>query len=260
VAQHRILLVDDDAISLEILASMLNCDGHEVLQAADGEEALHLLAEPDSSASPDVLLVDMQMPGISGGELAERVRAMRGPKPRLLAMSATTVKNHQLRGFDGFLLKPLGLDDLRRALEAAPALTDAGRRSRQTPNSPRVPESSENINQAVLGKLLKAMPANSLYELYEICIADTRERVVALEEPVRAGRTDEARRGAHQIKGAASMIGAARIARLAAAIELGSCKEGDTLRLLRDLLDACEDLERILLAGKLQTIQITDNQ
>ena len=63
-AQHRVLLVDDDVISLEILAVMLGFDGHEVLQAIDGESALSLLADRDSAASPpDVLLVDMQMPG-----------------------------------------------------------------------------------------------------------------------------------------------------------------------------------------------------
>ncbi len=110
--QHRVLLVDDDAISLEILALMLGFDGHEVLQAIDGESALDLLAARDSAASPDVLLVDLQMPGISGHELARRVRAMGGPKPLLLGMSATTLDDRQLQGFDGFLLKPLELEEL----------------------------------------------------------------------------------------------------------------------------------------------------
>ena len=68
-------------------------------------------------ASPDVLLVDLQMPGVSGREVAKQVRAMHGPKPLLLAMSATEVQGEELLGFDGFLLKPLALDDLRRALK-----------------------------------------------------------------------------------------------------------------------------------------------
>ena len=59
-------------------------------------------------------------------------------------------------------------------------------------------------------------------------------------------------RGGHQIKGAASMVGFARVARLALSLELGSCKEEDTLRLLDDLLSSCDDLERILLAGKFE--------
>ncbi len=71
----------------------------------------------DADASPDVLLVDLQMPGVSGREVAKQVQAMRGPKPLLLAMSATEVQGQELLGFDGFLLKPLALDDLRRALK-----------------------------------------------------------------------------------------------------------------------------------------------
>ncbi len=110
----------------------------------------------------------------------------------------------------------------------------------------------EGINQAVLGKLRQAMPADSLNELYQACLIDSRSRAIALQTLARSGAMAEIPRGAHQIKGAASMVGAARIARLASALELGSCKEEDTLPLLDDLLDACNQLELMLLAGKLE--------
>src|ERR1700677_3171873 len=95
-AQRRVLLVDDDAISMEILTLLLGHDGHEVFRANDGKAALDLLLDrrkenlhkdTGSGASPDVVLVDMQMPGISGYEVAKQVRAMRGSRPLLLAMS-----------------------------------------------------------------------------------------------------------------------------------------------------------------------------
>ena len=63
------------------------------------------LLAADKAARPDVLLVDLQMPGVSGGQLAEKVRALKGPEPLLLAMSATEVQQQQLLAFDGFLLK-----------------------------------------------------------------------------------------------------------------------------------------------------------
>src|ERR1700723_3105954 len=111
---HKVLLVDDDAVSLELMALLLAHEGHQVLRAHDAGAALDLLSS-DQSARPDVLLVDLQMPGISGGQLAEKVRALGSPGPLLLAMSASEAKRQQLLSFDGFLLKPLAVDDLRQA-------------------------------------------------------------------------------------------------------------------------------------------------
>jgi CheY-like chemotaxis protein len=268
--------VDDDAISLEILALMLGFDGHEVLQAIDGEAALDLLAASGSAGSPDVLLVDLQMPGISGHELARRVRAMRGPKPLLLGMSATTLDNRQLHGFDGFLLKPLELEELRQALGSrkhrrrpelqagrSPVIqtraeTGNGRRRSVIDRAKRTEARTvatsaerEGINQAVLSKLRQAMSADSLNQLYTACLTDSRDRAIALRRLAHTGEMTEVSRGAHQIKGAALMVGAARIARLASALELGGCKKEDALPLLDDLLNACDQLEGMLLAGKL---------
>jgi CheY-like chemotaxis protein len=249
----RILVVDDDAISMEVLALMLGCDGHKVMRAADAKTALDLMAASVASALPEVVLVDIQLPGISGYELADKLRALEGSTPRMLAMSATAVNTQELRGFDGFLLKPLAIDDLRQALRPSPE-TSTGRtyplRRRPGKRSAPARKPEKLIDEAVLNKLAKAMPPESLRELYRACIDDSRQRLGALKELALAGRIREIPRGAHQIKGAASMIGAARLARLAASLELGSCKEEDTLRLLNELLDACNELERMLLAGK----------
>jgi CheY-like chemotaxis protein/HPt (histidine-containing phosphotransfer) domain-containing protein len=259
-APHRVLLVEDDAVSMEILSVMLNHDGHDVMCANDGEAALNLLSSFHSEAGPDVLLVDMQMPGISGQELARRVRTLRGAKPLLLAMSATAANSRQLRGFDGFLLKPLAIDDLRQALQSPPLRSRPQRspsKKSKEPTADATPDpisqasgEQDIVDQAVLNKLAKAMPAHLLTELLQACIVDSRQRVEALKGMARAGRMAEIPRAAHQIKGAGLMIGAVRIARLASALEIGSCKE-DTLRLLDDLLNACDALERMLLAGKL---------
>ena len=76
-ARHKVLLVDDDAVSLELMAMLLAHEGHQVVRANDAGTALELLS--DQSGRPDVLLVDLQMPGVSGGQLAEKVRAMGSP-------------------------------------------------------------------------------------------------------------------------------------------------------------------------------------
>lgn len=282
--QHRVLVVDDDAISIEILALMLGCDGHEVLQAADAVVAFELLAASTPGGSPDVLLIDLQMPGMTGSELARNIRTLKGAKPRLLAMSATAVDDRSLVGFDGFLLKPLLLEDLRRALAAEAPLSSgngqtraARRRSASRTSASKIRKSplSENpvrenlviqdsdrsvdLDRSVLMKLSRAMTPLNLQELYAACIADSRMRISILQEQLSAANLEAARRSAHQIKGAASMLGAARLASLAGRLEAGSCKEEDTASLTADLLDACNQLERILLEGKLHVTHLQVN-
>jgi CheY-like chemotaxis protein len=250
-ARHKVLLVDDDAVSLELMALLLAHEGHQVVRANNAGTALELLS--DQSARPDVLLVDLQMPGVSGGQLAEKVRAMGSPGPLLLAMSASEVQRQQLLAFDGFLLKPLAVDDLRRALtpqkrgrKPGVRVAHPGRTETRTP--PGSP-----LDMSVVKKLLAMMPKEALLELFSACIADTRSCIRDLQNYVqqRGGHDDGVRPLAHRIKGAASMVGAVRLAQLAANLEAGGSKEAATPGVFGDLLDACSELERMLLAGNL---------
>jgi HPt (histidine-containing phosphotransfer) domain-containing protein len=99
------------------------------------------------------------------------------------------------------------------------------------------------------------MPVEALHDVVAACIADTRASVDALEKQVRAGDTAAVRQSAHRIKGAASMIGATHLTRLAAGLEMGGYKEAATPVVLKDLLSACNELERMLLAGKFALTQ-----
>jgi CheY-like chemotaxis protein len=259
---HRVLLVDDDSVSLELMSLLLAHEGHQVLRANDAGAALDLLAS-ENVGRPDVLLVDLQMPGISGGQLAERIRAMKGPEPLLLAMSATGVQQQQLLAFDGFLLKPLALGDLRRALQPGRRPTlPSKKRSRKpvvrTGHKART-VSRDGVDMAVVSKLLGMMRAESLHDLIAACIADSRACVEAIqrqvERQVQSGDGDEISPLAHRIKGAASMIGATRLATLAANLEMGGSKEAATPSVLANLLSACGELESMLFAGKFTKTQ-----
>jgi two-component system, sensor histidine kinase RpfC len=245
--RHKVLLVDDDAVSLELMALLLAHEGHQVLRANDAGAALELLAA-DKAARPDVLLVDLQMPGVSGGQLAERVRALGGPEPLLLAMSATEAKRQQLLAFDGFLLKPLALDDLRRALKPKKRGRMPGIRVAHPGRAAAV--SRDALDMAVVSKLLAMMPRQALHEVITACIADSRASVETLKNQLRERDRAGMRQSAHRIKGAALMIGATHLAKLAARLEMGGDKEAATRGVLDDLLSACSELERMLLAGK----------
>src|ERR1700722_9363604 len=155
-ARHKVLLVDDDAVSLELMALLLAHEGHQVVRASNAGTALELLSS-DQVGWADVLLVDLQMPGVSGGQLAEKVRALGSPGPLLLAMSASEVQRQQLLAFDGFLLKPLAMGDLRRALKPKKRGRTPGVRAPHPGRPAAVPPPSEALDQAVVGKLLKMM-------------------------------------------------------------------------------------------------------
>ena len=254
--RHKVLLVDDDAVSLDLMELMLAHEGHQVLRAENALAAMELLNE-NSDAVPDVLLVDLQMPGFSGDQLASKVRAMRNgsSRPLLLAMSATQAKDQQLLAFDGFLLKPLTLEDLRRAMDGQ----KPGRRSalrvvhsrRRSQNSTKAePDQAGVLDARVVNKLLAMMPQESLNHIFAACLADTRAAIAKLEEYDRADNQKLIRETAHRIKGAAQMVGAVRLARLAAGLEAGGDKQAATRAVLNDLLSACNELEAMLSVGK----------
>jgi CheY-like chemotaxis protein/HPt (histidine-containing phosphotransfer) domain-containing protein len=251
-ARHKVLLVDDDAVSLELMALLLAHEGHQVVRANDAGTALELLSS-DKSGRPDVLLVDLQMPGVSGGQLAEKVRAMGSPGPLLLAMSASEVQRQQLLAFDGFLLKPLAVDDLRRALTPKKRGRKPGVRVAHPGRVEPRPPAGLALDMTVIKKLLAMMPRESLLELFSACIADSRSSIRDLQNYVQQGgvNDDGVRPLAHRIKGAASMVGAVRLAQLAGDLEVGGSKEAATPGVFADLLNACSELERMLLAGNL---------
>jgi CheY-like chemotaxis protein/HPt (histidine-containing phosphotransfer) domain-containing protein len=250
VGTHRkVLLVDDDAVSLELMAILVAHEGHQVLRANNAGAALDLLVS-DKTGRPDVLLVDLQMPGVSGGQLAEKVRALGSPGPLLLAMSASEAQRQQLLAFDGFLLKPLAVDDLRRALKPQNRGRMPGVRVVH-PGRTEAVAAAGPIDMAVIKKLLAMMPKEALLDLIAACIADTRTCIRSIQNLAHHGKLDSVPPLAHRIKGAASMVGAVRLARIAAGLEMGGSKEAATPGVLDDLLSACSELERMLLAGNL---------
>ncbi len=122
---RRILLVEDQADVRQMTAEALALSGYSVTEAASGETALEILAR--DPAGFDLLLTDVVMPGISGGELAQRVRKDR-PATRVLYMSGYNDDGIVHRGVSvseaSFLQKPFTLDALarkvREILESGP--------------------------------------------------------------------------------------------------------------------------------------------
>lgn len=251
---HSILVVDDDPISRELIALLLGSEGHRVTQAASGIEALDALAHAARTEQPTAILVDLKMPGLSGDELARRLRSQAGSGVRILAMSASEPSS--TAQFDGFLLKPIDTELLARMLAASEpvAATPADLSDPSDPSDPSVDDDSPALNEVVFARLQAMMPRASVEEVFEVCIEDVRKRIPKMAGSLKTGDLTALRQSAHTIKGGSSMIGAARLSQIAAKIETGSYKAGEGRRFLKELSLACDDLQRILLkrnAGRL---------
>jgi PAS domain S-box-containing protein len=114
---RRILVVDDNVDSATSLARVLQRQAHQVEVAHDGRAAL-LAAEV---GHPDVVLLDIAMPGLDGLEVARYLRRREGPHPLLVAITGYGRSEDRRRtaeaGFDHHLVKPVNLQTLRSLLE-----------------------------------------------------------------------------------------------------------------------------------------------
>jgi CheY-like chemotaxis protein len=118
IAARRVLVVDDNADAAESLAMLLEVSGDAVRVAYDGEEAL----EVECDFHPDVILLDIGMPKLSGYEVARRVRETRGPGVLIVAITGWGQEDDRRRaqeaGFDHHFTKPVDYQALLDVINA----------------------------------------------------------------------------------------------------------------------------------------------
>lgn len=129
-AKRRILIVDDDPHLLQFLTEVIGHAGYDTVCAASGEEALQLIGKGE----PDMALLDITMPGMSGLELAARLKANTGvPFMFLSAVDDTeSARQAAAHGAVGYLVKPVDAARLMPAFEAGLARADDIRQLRRT--------------------------------------------------------------------------------------------------------------------------------
>jgi len=231
----RILVVEDDEVSREVLALLLHGEGYEVESVDSGDAALAHLQT--MHPRPGVILTDMQMPGTTGDALARRVRDLCGAETLVFGMSASELEDGAGREFDGFLLKPFGMEALSKAI--------AGGRSAVGDDPSGTDESV--LNKAVYEKLAGSMPRPRLEQLYALCLTDAQNRIASMRQAASDGDDGAYRKGAHAIRGGCGMVGAIELQRLATSMEeRGLCD--DHIASLDEFILACERLRRILVA------------
>ena len=115
----RILLADDDAAARDLVQRALASDGHNVVATHDGAEALEQL---QASGPFDLLISDVQMPGVDGIELIEKAVAM-APKMRVILMSGFAGEldraKHLRSKIAREISKPFTLEQVRAVVKVA---------------------------------------------------------------------------------------------------------------------------------------------
>lgn len=111
----RILVVEDDHVIRELLVVNLKMEGHEAVTAADGNEALDVVAR----THPDVVLLDMMLPGLDGWEVTSRLKGDSETRSiPIVALSARAMQADIERGrelgVDHYVTKPFDPIDLMK--------------------------------------------------------------------------------------------------------------------------------------------------
>ena len=154
----NVLIVDDEPLARQRLAGLLqNINGYEICgEASNGQEAVQRAQE----LKPDIILLDIRMPGMDGLEAAGHLNHMSKPPAVIFT---TAYSDHALEAFEthavDYLLKPIKQDRLEEALQAAKRLT---RPQLQELNKP---EDTENIRSHICVKIrgtLELIPVDDI--------------------------------------------------------------------------------------------------
>ncbi len=123
----RILLIDDNDITREVLRVVLRGQGYQIVgEAGDGDQGLQMALEQ----KPDLILLDVMMPQVSGLDILPRIREQL-PDTRILLVTGSedheTLREAARSGIDGFIMKPFRARHITEAVsKVIPGLTSAG--------------------------------------------------------------------------------------------------------------------------------------
>lgn len=212
-APKRVIVLDDLASNREVLRTLLERLGHEVVEVDSAPAALDVLAGETVHAA----VVDWHMPEITGHDLLLEIKASGGRAADvpviILTADATsgTMARAMAAGAAAFLTKPISVPALLRALEGA-----FGGGARPAPDAPAVdpvPESDATLDLAHIDELLESgLTEATVAHLSYTGLADVRRAAQAARQAAQAGNLFAFADAAHAIKGVAANIGAPKLA------------------------------------------------
>ena len=207
---RRILVAEDNAINREVLGELLRADGHTVLFAQDGLQAVAVAAEAD----PDVILMDINMPDCDGIEATRRIRAT-GNRVPIVAVTAMVGPDQQAEflgaGLNDVISKPINRARLRALLAQ---VLDGGA---QIPSEPRDQDRKAQdrmpiLDQDVWNDLVEALGLEAVQVMVRRFQAELGQTRSDLGRLIDAGDLAQAAQTAHRTAGSAAVLGFAPVA------------------------------------------------
>ena len=115
--KKKVLCIEDNMVNMLLVSRIVEAEGHDLIKAEDGPQALDVL----SGVTPDIILLDINLPGINGLDLAKKFKADDKLRPvPLIATTAQVLVGDRERcleaGCDDYLPKPLDIRRLREVL------------------------------------------------------------------------------------------------------------------------------------------------
>ena len=203
----RVLLVEDNVVNQRLAVRLLEKRGYSVVLAAHGREALDLLDKAGFKGF-DLVLMDVQMPEMDGLEATAAIREREmttGAHLPIVAMTARAMKGDRERclaaGMDGYVAKPIQVEDLLDAIENVGGATRVGEET----------TAKIEVDQALdTKKVLELMEGDAelLKEMVALFLKELPQLLTKLREAVASGDAKALERAAHTLKGAVSNFAA----------------------------------------------------
>ena len=222
-----VLVVDDNEVNLLVAQRMLEQLGYKVATLSSGEDAIEANAAHEYTA----ILIDSQMPGMSGNEATRIIRQQEGDKRHtpIIALTANAMVEDREKAFaagvDDYLSKPVFVDELdqtlRRVLSGSVEVTNLSASDLHAgPSSSLLPDKVLDLSIAdELSTIRGSGEADLFSELADQFLKQMPAWLRDLEEAARDGNAREVRRQAHRLLGLCRQIGAERMAALCARLE-----------------------------------------
>lgn len=240
-ASLRVLLIEDNQVNRVLAERQMTRMGHQLTIAVDGESGVREVL----GGAYDVVLMDRHLPDIDGAECTRRIRA--GERTRtparhtpIIAVTADATPGHReeclAAGMDGFLTKPLDLEQLRAAI--------ADVTTRTWPDGPARDDDQADFDPGALGRLNEALEGDvhAVTDLVHTYLDALPAHRMRLQVALGKSEARQAAAAAESLWASSETVGAIRLAQLCEQIHRAA-RGGDmdlARTLLADLRDTCD--------------------
>ncbi len=222
----RVLVCDDNAVNRALAVTLLEQYGAQVVEARDGAEAIACATQ-----GVELVLMDLQMPGMSGTEAARRIRDALGSScPPMIALTASAMEGERelslAAGLDDHLTKPL---DEARLVEVLQQWL-AGKRPAGRPSSSPAPQAIDpaepGVRDATEALVITGGRADLARKMLRMFLDEVPQHRHDLERGWRNNDPDQLRAALHKLRGSAEYCALTRLARASGETEEALVRDG----------------------------------